>query len=285
MRTAGFAVGAFGLAVLLVVEPETAEVEPDPEASKHVLVCMDASPSMFVADAGPDPRNLQSRTVRGGDVIQAILDRLDPKKTRVTVVAVYTEAIPVAIETFDKQVVRNFFDGVPMYAAFDPGPTLLRAGVNEALKLAHDWPADSALVLVVSDGDSDGGRAVTRPPPAIADAIVIGVGDARRATTISGHRSRQDSRSLRELASRLGGVYFDANTRHLPSAVLNRVEMTTPDGAGRVGWREIGVVSAVTGTATLAALTPMLAVFGRRRGSESEVDLIQIAPAARGGTA
>ncbi|MEL7473463.1 MAG: vWA domain-containing protein [Planctomycetota bacterium] len=283
LRVGALAITAFGLAVLLVVEPNTIEVEPDPEASKHVLVCIDASPSMFVADAGPDPRDLQSRTVRGGEVVQAILDRLDPKKTRVTVVGVYTEAIPVAIETFDKQAVRNFFDGVPMYAAFEPGPTLLRAGVNEAMKLAYDWPADSALLLVVSDGDSGGGRAVTRPPPAIADAIVVGVGDARRATTVSGHRSRQDARSLRELASRLGGIYFDANTRHLPSAVLSRVEMTTPDAAGAFGWREVGVAFVVAGTTTLAALTPLLVAFGRPRARVVLDRPVPIVRAVRGG--
>ena len=43
---------SWGLMILLLVPATVNEVEPDPEASKHLLICLDASPSMFLEDAG-----------------------------------------------------------------------------------------------------------------------------------------------------------------------------------------------------------------------------------------
>ncbi len=52
-------------------------------------------------------------------------------------------------------VVRNVLDGLPLYAAFEAGPTKLSSGVNDALAYARKWKADSATLLVISDGDSE----------------------------------------------------------------------------------------------------------------------------------
>ncbi len=45
---------AWGLIVLAMLPPRVIEKEPTQEASKHLLVCLDASPSMFVEDSGAD---------------------------------------------------------------------------------------------------------------------------------------------------------------------------------------------------------------------------------------
>lgn len=82
---------AFGLTVLWLLQPAPVEKRPLQEASKHLLVCLDASPSMYVADSGPDGK--KKRAVWAGEVIQAILDRLDTETTHVTVFAVYTKSI------------------------------------------------------------------------------------------------------------------------------------------------------------------------------------------------
>ena len=267
LRVVGVGLSVWGLVVLLLVQPESKDREPDPEASQHLLVCMDASPSMYVADAGPDPRNPEMRNIRAGNVVQAILDRLDAEQTRITVFAIYTGALPVAEETFDKNVARNFFDGVPMYAAFDAGPTRLTSGVGEALEYARRWERGSALLLVVSDGDSERGESIRAIPNSIADAIVIGVGDPRRATDVSGHRSKQNGDSLRKLASRLGGRYFDANERHLPSSVLAGLSMVQPSVADGIGLRDLGVAVLAIGAVLTAFVGPMLAAFGVRRAA------------------
>ncbi len=44
----------WGLIVLALLPPRVIDKEPTQEASKHLLVCLDASPSMFVEDSGAD---------------------------------------------------------------------------------------------------------------------------------------------------------------------------------------------------------------------------------------
>jgi len=268
LRAAGVTLAAFGLAVLLVLEPEYEDPEPAKDAAKHILVCMDSSPSMFLEDAGPrldraGGTKPERRSGRAGEVVQAILDRADPKETRVTVFSIYRGGIPVAEETYDKEVVRNFFDGLPMYAAFEPGPTDLQKGVAEALEYARRWEDNTAMLVIVSDGDDSGEQARAYLPRSIADVLVIGVGDPRNPTTIAGHRSKQDARSLRELASRLGGTYFDANERHLPTSLLAGLTITKPRLEDQVGLREAALASLAIGALLAAAVGPALAALGR----------------------
>lgn len=260
---------AFGAVVLSMLEPQAIEKKPTLEASKHLLVCLDASPSMFVEDAGPDGK--QKRAVWAGEVIQAVLDRIDTETTRVTVFAVYTKSIPVIEETFDMNVVRNMLDGLPLYAAFDAGPTKLTSGVNEALEYARKWKPGSATLLVISDGDSEEKPSVRSIPASIADSIVVGVGDPIRPTMIAGHRSIQDTSSLKSLAQRLRGFYHQGNNKHLPTAVVDRLSMIKPRVTDGVGLREAAIVTIGVGSVILALIMPLLSLLGR---SHRELALI-----------
>ena len=256
---------AWGLTILLLQPPRVAEVEPEPEASKHVLICLDSSPSMFLEDAGvrqPDTDKYQQRMVRGGQVMQGVLDRLDAEKTRVTVFGVYTKAVPIVEQTFDKAVVQNLFDGLPVYSAFEPGPTKLSSSISEAIEYARRWPDGSALLLVVSDGDSTDSTPIRAVPKAIADTLVIGLGQTGQSTSIAGHASRQDANSLRSLARELQGTYFDANTKHLPSDLLNRLSIIQPRVADGIGLRQVAVIAVVIGSVLLSILLPLLSLWG-----------------------
>jgi Ca-activated chloride channel family protein len=272
IRVATMGMLAWGLIILICQPPRVAEVEPSPEASKHVLVCLDSSPSMFLEDAGPrrsDGGEFQQRMVRGGEVMQAVLDRLDAENTRVTVFGVYTKAVPIVEATFDKSVVQNLFDGLPVFSAFDPGPTQLSSSISDAIEYARRWPDGSTLLLVVSDGDSTDKTPIRAVPKAIADTVVIGLGQTSKATTIAGHASRQDADSLRSLASQLRGTYFDANIRHLPSDLLSSLSIIQPRVADGVGLREAAVLSVGVGAFLLSILLPALSAFGMpRRDSE-----------------
>ena len=75
-------------------------------------------------------------------------------RTRVSIVAFYTEARPVVIDTFDPEVVANILDDLPLEHAFTPGKTNLYEGVKAAGEAGKTWPAKSATLLVVSDGDT-----------------------------------------------------------------------------------------------------------------------------------
>ncbi len=199
----------------------------------------------------------------GGEVIQAILDRLDTETTRVTVFAVYTKSIPVIEDTFDRNVVRNVLDGLPLYAAFEAGPTRLSSGVNDALGYARKWKANSATLLVISDGDSEEQVNVRSIPPSIADTIVVGVGDPVRPTMIAGHRSVQDTSSLKALANKLKGVYHQGNNKHLPSRILDKLTMIRPRIGEGLGLRELALLCSGLGGAGLCLIGPALHLFGR----------------------
>ena len=263
LRVAAAGAAAWGLVFLASFDPVDVETKPDPRASLHLLVCLDVSPSMQVKDAGPEVEKL-SRAAWAGRVVQGVLDRLDMTVTRISIVGFYTDALPVVHETFDKEVVRNALDGLPMYVAFEPGPTDLQKGLTKAIEIAKPWPAHSATLLVVSDGDASAAMPPALPA-SIADTIVIGVGDPVRSSVVGGHSSRQDASSLKQLALRLGGVYHDGNVKHLPSAVLDRLTMISPRRADRLSTRDLALLATGLGCSTLALLGPAMMLFGRPR--------------------
>lgn len=269
LRTIAAALTAWGLVVLFMLQPQIIETRPTKEASKHLLICLDGSPSMYVADAGPSGN--EKRAVWAGALIQAILDRLDTETTRVTVFAIYTKALPVIEDTFDMNVVRNLLDGLPLVAAFEPGPTHLSDGVADAMEYARAWEPDSATLVVVSDGDAENRKPVRFVPASIADAIVIGVGNPARPTLVAGHRSKQNATTLRALAAQLGAVYHQGNTKHLPSSTLNQLTMIKPRVTDAITLREFALVAIALGATLLALIGPALSLFGRRGSHVSAV--------------
>lgn len=269
LRTVAVGAVAWGALTLSALDPRIADDgEPGP-ASRHVLIALDVSPSMLIEDAGPG-EGTQKRAVWGGQVVQGILDRLDMSTTRVSMVAFYTEAIPVFVETPDKEVVRNALDGLQMYPAFEPGPTKLQEGVMGALEVAKAWMPGSATLVVLSDGDALPVSPPRRLPPSIADTIVIGVGDPYRGSVVAGHTSRQDAPSLKQLAARLGGTYHDGNRRHLPSELVAGLTMMQPRLSEDLGRRELALIALGGGAAVLGLLPPALALLGRPRAFARE---------------
>ncbi len=264
VRVVGLGLVVFGAAVLAGLDPVGGDQTPSPRASKQVLIALDVSPSMRIKDAGPNAEKM-SRTVWAGNVVQGVLDRLDMKDTRITLVAFYTKAVTVLQDTTDKNVISNMFDGLPLYVAFEPGPTDLVSGVTAALNVAKPWARDSATLIVISDGDAKSAMGSVRVPPAIADSVVIGVGDPNRASVVSGHSSKQEATSLRALAARLGGVYHDGNTRHLPSDVLRKLAMISPSVGAGIGLRDAALAAVGAGCAMTALIGPALMAMGVRR--------------------
>jgi len=252
----------WGAAVLLTYDPVEIDTEPSPKASKQLLICLDVSPSMQLKDAGPDAQKV-SRAAWSGKLVQAILDRLDMKSTRISVVGFYTKALPVLKETYDKNVVANVLDGLPLYVAFEPGATDLNAGVRASVDMARPWARKSAMLLVISDGDAEHAPASIPRPDSISDVIVIGVGDPDRGTIVGGHNSRQDVASLRQLAARLGGVYHQGNQKHLPSEILEGLAMISPRTARNLGLREAALIALGAGAGALGLIGPALVLLGR----------------------
>lgn len=263
-RALAVGLAAFGATALYLHDPLEANGEPNPRASRQLLVVLDVSPSMNLSDAGPGNEKVM-RGVWAGKVLQGILDRLDMTDTRVSMIAFYTKAIPMLQDSTDKNVLSNLMDGLPLYTAFKPGQTDMQAGIEAAFAMAKGWARDSTTLVVISDGDLDKPVNIGRRPGSIADAIVIGVGDPARATQISGHASRQDQWTLKSVAAKLDGYYHDGNTKHLPTAVLDELTMIAPRVSDGLGLREAGLLALGIGCTVLGVLTPLLVLCGLRR--------------------
>jgi Ca-activated chloride channel family protein len=261
IRVLGIAAAAWGATVLIGYDPVGGDQTPAPRASRQLLIALDVSPSMLIKDAGPNTDKV-TRSQWAGKVVQGVLDRLDMKQTRITMVAFYTKAMTVLTDTTDKNVISNMFDGLQLHVAFDAGPTDLASGVNSALQIARPWARRSTTLIVISDGDAKSELGQVTLPPAIADTIVIGVGDPNKASIVSGHSSKQEALSLKTLAARLGGTYHEGNRLHLPSEVLKKLAMITPNAGGELGLRDAALIALGAGASMSALIGPALMLFG-----------------------
>ncbi len=263
LRAGGAALLAWGLTTLLLIEPKVHSQGDalDEDDYRHLLLILDVSPSMRLKDAGPD--QIQSRQERARDVLQSLFSRVSVGQYKITVVATYTDALPVVIDTVDAEVVRNILGDLPMQYAFNPGKTKLFRGLEEAFEIARGWEPDSTLLVMVTDGDTVPATGMPNMPRAIDGVLVVGVGDPVTGRFIDGRQSRQDASTLRQLAVRLGGEYHDGNQLHVPTDTLRAVAGNDERSAlGRLTLREYALIAILIGGLLLAGLPWLLRRFG-----------------------
>jgi Ca-activated chloride channel family protein len=226
-----------------------------------LLLVLDVSPSMRLQDAGPAGK--QSRAQRSADVLRSFFERAPIGHYKISVLAVFTEAKPVVIDTTDMEVVRNILTDLPLQYAFKKGPTDLFAGLAEAAKMARPWRPRSTTVLVISDGDTVPATGIPQMPDAVANVLVVGVGDPVTGKFIEGHQSRQDASTLRQVAIRLGGTYHNGNEKHLSSDLVARLSSVPGEGLlARLTAREYALIAVTAGSSVLALLPWALHWFG-----------------------
>src|SRR5688572_6701290 len=229
LRAAGVALITWGLVTLYVIDPKPRQAKTIADKDmKRLLIVLDVSPSMDITDSGPTFS--QTRGKRAAELLQSILGRIIIEQTRVTVIAVYNGALPVVIDTKDHAVIKNILNDLPLGHAFDFGKTKLLDGIREATSTAKPWREKSTTLIVVSDGDTVPDAGMPELPRSIVKTLVIGVG-SREGKFIDGHTSRQDSSTLRQIATRLRGVYHDGNEKHLPSETITDLAEAIPMSA------------------------------------------------------
>jgi Ca-activated chloride channel family protein len=197
----------------------------------------------------------------------SVLDRLDMASTRVSIVAFYSAARPVVIDTLDLAIVQNVLGELPLGHAFKAGQTDMYSGIAAAGEIGKTWKPRSSTLLVVSDGDTIPEKAPVALPPAFSDVLVVGIGDPIRASPIADRVSRQDSASLKRLAARLRGDYYDANASHLPTRTLRGLKMLGLREERPTPLRTIALWCAGLSAVALAGLTPLLVFAGTRRAA------------------
>ncbi len=248
---------AWGLATLLVLVPKVRQVGVIAERDyRHLLLVLDVSPSMRLQDAGPTGK--QSRRKRAANLLQSFFERIPVTHYRMSIIAAYTDAKPVVVATTDMEIVRNILNDLPMEYAFKSGPTNLFAGLEEAARVARPWQPKSALLMIVSDGDTVPATGLPKMPDSVANIVLVGVGDVQAGRSIDGHQSRQDASTLRQLAVRMGGVYHNGNEKHIPTDLVLRVTAVAGESVfDRLTQREYALLAIAAG-ATVLALLPVL---------------------------
>jgi Ca-activated chloride channel family protein len=264
LRVLGAGLCAFGLVTLWTLPPKVHKVGSLPEGElQHLVLVLDVSPSMRLVDAGPTQQ--ESRMHRARDVLESFFQRVPVEQYRISVVATYNGAKPVVVDTSDLEVVRNILGDLPMHHAFKSGQTDIFAGLTEGAKIAEGWPPDSAILLLVSDGDTVPALGMPKLPASVRRVLVVGVGDPITGRFLDGRQSRQDRSTLRQVATRLHGVYHDANAQHLSTDTLEFITATagtTP--FEKLTRRDYALIALAVGSALLALLPLLLHRFGTR---------------------
>lgn len=263
-RTAAIGALCWGLAMLWLLPPRAHRGGEVPENERRqLLLVLDVSPSMRLADAGPTGK--QQRAQRAADLLASFFARIPLDRYRTSIVATYTEAKPVVVGTSDLEVVRNILHDLPMQYAFPAGSTDLLSGIREAARMAQPWNPRSTTLVLLSDGDTVAPTGMPTLPASIDRMLVVGVGDPVAGQFIDGHMSRQDVSTLRQMAVRLRGKYFNGNAKHLPSDLVRTIALG--EGVGldeRLTLREYALLAAFVGATVLAVLPWLLTTFGTR---------------------
>ena len=265
LRAAAFGALAWGLATLLLLEPRKFSSEggtpPPADEIRHILLVLDVSPSMQLEDAGPEKKLRRSQRAR--EVLESFFRRVPLERNLVSVVAVYNGAKAVVEDTSDFEVVRNILGDLPMTHAFRAGKTKLLDGIEEACRLAKNWNPKSTTLVLVSDGDTVPASGMPKLPASIGDVLVVGIGDPTTGKFIEGRQSRQDVSTLRQMAARLGGLYWNGNEHHLASAdIAGLVAAAEPSAFEGFTRREYALLLCLLGAGWLALLPLALDRFG-----------------------
>jgi Ca-activated chloride channel family protein len=262
LRIAALTALCWGLITLLLLPPKIHKVVDITEMEeRHLLLVLDVSPSMRLQDAGPTGK--QSRRQRAADLLKSFFERVPVELYRTTIIAVYSEAKPVVMETKDLEVVKNILTDLPMQYAFKSGATDIFAGLEEAARIARPWRPKSAIMMLVSDGDTVAATGTPKMPASVEHVVIVGVGDSQAGKFIDGHQSRQDVSTLRHVAVRLGGTYHNGNEKHLATDLLRQISAGRSRSVfERLTRREYAMIACGSGAGVLALLPLLLHFFG-----------------------
>ncbi len=263
LRTLAVAALAWGLTVLTVLAPKSHKAGEIKESEyRHLVLVLDVSRSMEVEDAGPSGK--QKRAERAADLIQSFFERVQAERYKTTVIAVASDAKPVVLDTTDREVIRNILTELPMRHAFKPGETNLFAGLEQAARIAKPWNPNSAILMVVTDGDTVPATGMPKMPASIGNNVVmVGVGNPTVGKSLGGHTTRQDASTLRQVATRLQGSYHDGNEKHMTTELVSRIDdKARTKEEDQWGPREYALLAVATGASVLALLPAFLQLIG-----------------------
>ncbi len=261
LRVLAYAGVVWSLVILLAFEGSSRMHERNAAATRHLMILLDVSPSMELKDAGADGE--QTRRARAAALLKSVMERANNDQTRITMACFYSDAMLLAKDVADRELIWNFADNLPLHMAFKPGKTSLLKSLNTAGGMVKNYPRKSTTFVVLTDGDTVPAAGLSPMPSAVSDLLVVGVGSASRGTFIDGHLSRQDNASLSQLARRLGGQYFDGNSKQVPSALLRHLAADDKrTDKFQIGLRTLAIMTLAASVALLCLLPILLEYLG-----------------------
>jgi Ca-activated chloride channel family protein len=247
---------AWSLVTLVAYDNRIRDRDRNAVVTRNLMVLLDVSPSMLLTDAGED--GAQMRKIRAHDVLKSVLDRVPGDNVRFSAAGFYTETRPMVKDCKDRELVLYLAGDTPFHITYNPGKTDILKSLNQAGVFMKDWERKSTTLLVISDGDSVPPTGLNLMPSAVSTVIFAGVGDPGRGTFIDGHLSRQDTANLSQLARRLGGKFFDCNTRHIPSDALQNLNAEDPGAAKWQTDRRLAALIVLAISTAMLCLMPLL---------------------------
>jgi Ca-activated chloride channel family protein len=221
----GLLIAAAVWALMTLISIDGAKADARSKEERHLIVLLDVSPSMLIEDAS-SARN-QRRALRAAEVLESVLNRAPGEHLKLWLSAFYTTQKPLIQESVDRNLILYMARDLPLHIAFKAGKTNLLDAVNGTAAQCAHLRRGSTTLLVLSDGDTVSDTGLAPLPPAINKVIIAGIGDTAKGEFIDAHVSRQDTASLSQLARRLHGRFYDANTQHIPSDALTSLMAPT----------------------------------------------------------
>jgi Ca-activated chloride channel homolog len=261
LRVLALAGAVWALVTLLAFDGSSRMREFNASATRHLMVLLDVSPSMFLQDAGES--GAETRRARAAEVLKSVMERANSDQVKLTMACFYTDAKLLVKECADRELIWHFADNQALHIAYRPGKTDLIKSLNSAGKIVQDFPRKSTTVLVLTDGDAVPNTGLQPMPSSVAGIIVAGVGDPTRGTFVDGHLSRQESVTLSQLARRLGGRYHEGNAKQVPSTLLRSLT-AAEDRVDRlqVSLRLLAIITLASSVALLCLLPLLLEYLG-----------------------
>ena len=269
-RIQGF--GAVLVWILLIVALAKPEWVGEPimrtEAARDIMLAIDLSGSMDYRDFPAD----DGQIVRRLDAVQRVVDRFvaDRESDRVGFIVFGDRAYLQLPFTRDIETARE------LLRLMDVGMAGPRTAVGDAIGLSirsfEASEVDERLLILLTDGNDTASKMTPINAAEIAKAngveiYTIGVGDPAATG-----EDRVDFDTLRALANRTGGAFFDAADETTLDEVYQRIDELAVADVTTTAWRpRESLVHWLAGSAVIVALLAyaLLFVGVRRRGASA----------------
>ena len=216
------------LLLLAAARPQwIGEAQPLPTSGRDLLLAVDVSGSMDYPDM-----HWQGEDISRLELVKALFaDFIEGRRgDRVGLILFGSRAYLQSPLTFDRQTVHTWLDEAQKNIA---GPqTAIGDAIGLAVKRLRQRPADSRVLVLITDGANNGGEIEPKVAARLAaeqkvKIYTIGIGSDPQQSGIMGMLGLNpgvdlDEATLIDIAEQTGGAYFRART----SEELQRIEET-----------------------------------------------------------